>query len=177
MGSATIFFIDPINEESGKVLMNQCIAAVDNGATGLQIRMSSPGGFTQTGFWLANILRSLPVPLATHNIGEVSSIALPIFLAAPTRSAEPTSRFVMHPLTWTASEPATIPHHTLREWVASLNNDVARYVEIFEEATSSAEERFDIRTALLGNAPSVMNPAQALKAGVVHKVASLPLER
>lgn len=177
MGSATIFFIDGINEESGKALMNQCIGAVDNGATSIQIRMSSPGGFTQAGFWLANILRCLPVQLATHNIGEVSSIALPIFLAAPSRSAEPTSRFLMHPLTWTVSEPAKIPHHTLREWVASLNNDVARYVEIFEEATKSAKERFDIRTALVGNAPSVMDTAQALKAGVVHKVVSLPLER
>ena len=52
MDSATIFFIDPIDEASGKALMNQCKAAIENGAAKIQVRMSSPGGFTQTGFWL-----------------------------------------------------------------------------------------------------------------------------
>ena len=104
-------------------------------------------------------------------------MAVPVYLAASTRSAEPTSRFVMHPLTWTVTEATTIPHHTLREWVASLDNDVARYVDIFEEATQAAEKQFDISASLAGSGPEVLDPTQALRAGVVHEVVSLPLER
>ena len=170
-----IHFIESINEETCKALMSECIKAIDGGATEIQFRISSGGGRTRSGFWLANYLRSLPIRIAAHNIGEVSSIAMPIFLAASVRTAEPNSRFVMHPLTWGVSAATDIPHHTLREWVASLNNDVDRYVRIFEEATRDAKEPFDVRAALAGNAPSVMDASSALRAGVVREVASLPL--
>ena len=171
-----IHFIESINEETCKGLMNECMKAVDSGATEIQLRISSGGGLTSAGFWLANVLRSLPIKITAHNIGEVSSIAMPMFLSASVRSAEFNSRFVMHPLTWTVTAATSIPHHTLREWVASLDNDVDRYVRIFEEATQDAGEPFDVRAALAGNAPSVMDPARALRAGVVHKVDLLPLQ-
>ena len=171
----TVFFIDSINENTCKGLMKECTNAIAGGATRIQIRMSSTGGSIHAGFWLANVLQSLPIDVATHNIGEVSSMAIPVFLAAPVRSADPNSRFVVHPLTWTVTAPTEIPHHKLREWVDRLDNDVERYVAVFEQATRTAQERFDIRAALAGNAPTVMDVVSARRAGVVSNVASSPL--
>ncbi|WP_155837415.1 ATP-dependent Clp protease proteolytic subunit [Herminiimonas sp. CN] len=50
-------------------------------------------GSTDQGFALYNFLRSLPIPLKTHNIGDVESIAVVVFLASTKRFTCPHSRF------------------------------------------------------------------------------------
>ena len=173
MSQHIIYFMESVNDETCKALMNQCLAAIDSGVTEIQLRMSSSGGFTSAGFWLANVIKSLPVKITTHNMGEVNSIAIPVFLAASERSSEPSGRFVIHPLTWTVPGAGAIPHHTLREWVASLDNDVDRYVGIFEDATRQTRKNFNIRAAFTGNEPSVLDPPAARRYGVIQKVVSL----
>ena len=170
-----IHFIQRIEEEPCKALMKACLDAIADGASEIHIRMSSTGGFNNPGFCLANFLKSLQIPVTAHNLGTVESIAIPVYLAAATRTAEPTSRFVAHPMIWTVASAMEIPHHTLREWVASLNNDLDRYVLAFEEATQGAQQTFDIRTALAGNSPTVLDVSDALRAKVVHRVTSAPL--
>ena len=170
-----VHFIKPINEKTCDLLMQCCLDAIADSASEIQIRMSSEGGTNNPGFTLANFLRNLPAKLTAHNLGAVESIAIPVFLAASTRTAEPTSRFAVHPTAWQPSNLSPTPLPTLRERVARLDNDVDRYVLAFEEATKDAEEPFDVRAALTGISPGVLNATAALRARVVHSVSSAPL--
>ena len=109
-----------------------------------------------------------------HNVGNVESISLVVYLAGDTRRVSPQGRFLIHPLHW-SFDAGRIDHSRLREYVGKLDNDLARYVEIFEERTAGASSPIAVREHLLG--PEKLIPAgSSIEAGIAHKVslASIP---
>lgn len=169
-----VHFVRPINEETSNGLMQVCLGAIKQGASELRLHMSSQGGLTTYAFTLYNFLKSLPVPVTAHNMGIVESMAVLVYLAASTRTAEQRSRFLIHPLIWTVAA-MEIPHRQLREWVASLDNDAQRFIDLFEETTKGAEQPFDIREALTGDSPSLLEAEAAVAAGIAHEVTATAL--
>ncbi|HHU9699852.1 TPA: ATP-dependent Clp protease proteolytic subunit, partial [Escherichia coli] len=110
----TIHFLCPVNTATVGQLQNHCLTALSQGATELNIHISSQGGETAAGFTAYNFLKSLPVTVRTHNISNVESIANIVFLAGSERFANPLSRFLLHPLLWGFASPAA-DHARLRE--------------------------------------------------------------
>ena len=121
------------------------------------------------GFTLYSFLRSLPVPLTTHNISNVESISVIAFLAGQTRRVCPQGRFLIHPLNW-SFEAGQVDDARLREYVRKLDNDIERYAEIFDERTAGAEEAIPVRDHLSGR-EKLISAGASLKAGIVHEVA------
>lgn len=120
------------------------------------------------GFALYFFLKSLPLPLTTHNIGSVESVGVVIFLAGGRRYACPGTRFLVHPLHWGFGNLVAADHSRVSEWRDCLDFDAERYACIFEEATRGAGGRDDIRANLTGNA-RIFNADQALAAGIIHQ--------
>ncbi|MDE2760045.1 MAG: ATP-dependent Clp protease proteolytic subunit [Paracoccaceae bacterium] len=66
----------------------------------LTILFSSDGGSTDLALSLNNFIKQLPQAIHMHAIGHVVSSAIPVFLAANKRTAEPNSRFFFHTCGW-----------------------------------------------------------------------------
>ena len=162
-----VHFIGPINHSAVCTIRNLCLQALQSGATEIALHLSTEGGNMTAGFALYFFLKSLPLPLTTHNIGSVESVGVVIFLAGSKRYACPGTRFLVHPLHWGFGNLVAADHSRVSEWRDCLDFDAERYARIFEEATQSAGEQPDIRINLFGNA-RIYDADQAVAAGIAH---------
>jgi len=162
-----VHFIGPINHNSAGAIRNNCLQALQNGATEIELHMSSEGGNMTAGFALHFFLKSLPVPLTTHNIGSVESVAVVIFLAGQKRYACPGTRFLIHPLHWGFGSLVAADHSRVSEWRDCLDFDAERYARIFLDATAAEGKATDIRGNLTGNA-RIFDADEAVEAGITH---------
>ena len=163
-----VHFIGPINHGSACTVRNLCLQALQSGATELELHMSTEGGNMTAGFALYFFLKSLPLPLTTHNVGSVESVGVVIFLAGSKRYACPRTRFLVHPLHWGFGSQVAADHARLSEWRDCLDFDAERYAAIYEEATQAAGAQDDIRSNLFGHA-RIFDTDQALAAGIIHQ--------
>jgi ATP-dependent protease ClpP protease subunit len=162
-----VHFIGPINHGSACTVRNLCLQALQSGASEIELHLSTEGGNMTAGFALYFFLKSLPVPLTTHNIGSVESVGVVIFLAGQKRHACPGTRFLVHPLHWGFGNLVAADHSRVSEWRDCLDFDAERYARIFEEATRGAPASGDIRSNLTANA-RIYDADQALAAGIIH---------
>lgn len=163
-----VHFIGPINHSAVCTIRNLCLQALQSGASEIELHMSTEGGNMTAGFALYFFLKSLPLPLTTHNIGSVESVGVVIFLAGGKRYACPGTRFLVHPLHWGFGSLVAADHSRVSEWRDCLDFDAERYARIFEEATKATGAQDDIRTNLFGNA-RIYDAEQAVAAGIIHK--------
>ena len=167
MGLHIVHFIGPINHSSVCTIRNLCLQALQSGASEIELHLSTEGGNMTAGFALYFFLKSLPLPLITHNIGSVESIGVVIFLAGQKRYACPGTRFLVHPLHWGFGDLVAADHARVTEWRECLDFDAERYAAIFEEATRVGPAPSQIRSHLFGNA-RIFDADQALAAGIIH---------
>lgn len=169
-----VHFSGRVNAVAAERLRDTCLDALKDGASEIWLHFASGGGQTFHGFTLYNFLRSLPVPLVTHNMSTVESISLIVFLAGQTRRACPQGRFLIHPLNWTF-EAGQVDHARLREYVGKLDNDLERYAQVFDERTSEAQKAIRVREHLSGQERLISADA-SVEAGIAHEVveASIP---
>ena len=171
-----VHFIGPINHSSACTIRNLCLQALQSGASEIELHLSTEGGNMTAGFALYFFLKSLPLPLTTHNIGSVESVGVVIFLAGQKRYACPGTRFLVHPLHWGFGDLVAADHARVTEWRECLDFDAERYATIFEEATCDSLAPDQIRNHLFGNA-RIFDAEQALAAGIIHQAvqARLPV--
>jgi ATP-dependent protease ClpP protease subunit len=96
MTAAYINFHAPINPLTVQHFMSACGNLITQGHDELYLCISTPGGQIASGITLYNFLRSLPVKVATHNMGNIDSIGNAIFLAGEHRRACQHSTFMFH---------------------------------------------------------------------------------
>jgi ATP-dependent Clp protease protease subunit len=65
-----VHFHCQIDQSTSERFRDQCLAAVDQGASRLLLNMSTSGGSTNFGFTIYTFLKSLPVPLMAINAGN-----------------------------------------------------------------------------------------------------------
>lgn len=163
----------PISATSASSIRNLFLSTLnlrENIPTQFQLHLSTEGGNMTAGFALYNFLKSLPIPLTTHNIGSVESIGVVIFLAGGRRFACRHSRFLLHPLHWGFGDARSADHSRLNEWRECLDFDAERYAQIFNEATQGASQPEDVRSKLAGSA-QILSAAAAVQAGIIEKIA------
>jgi ATP-dependent Clp protease, protease subunit len=80
-----VHFMCSINPGTLAGLQNVVLSALKNGATELSIHISSDGGSNDEGFTAYNFLRTLPIPVTMHCVGNVESMALLMYLAGEKR--------------------------------------------------------------------------------------------
>ncbi len=89
--------------------------------TELHLLIASPGGFIDPGMAMYNFLRGIPVPVTTYNYGNVDSVATVVYCAGKRRLATPQCRFLIHGVTWTFSQPATLTEQQIREIIGNVD--------------------------------------------------------
>jgi len=173
MTTHAIYFTGTINASTVGIFQGNCLQALHQGATEIQVFMSSEGGSTVFGFTLYNFIRSLPVPVHMHNLGSVESMGNIAFLAADRRTASVSSRFIFHPLHWSYAG-GQVDHSRLSEHAMSLESDLERYADIVLERTKGADEILDIHGCLRGTA-KIISPAAAIGLGLITGVEDVSL--
>ncbi|MDF7627724.1 ATP-dependent Clp protease proteolytic subunit [Erwiniaceae bacterium L1_55_4] len=166
----TVHFLCPVTAQTVSFFQQGCLQAIGNGATSLQIHISSGGGDLISGFTAYHFLKSLPVPIATHNISNVESVANVIFMAGTERRANPGSRFLLHPLHW-GFATSGVDHARIIEWSKCLDNDFERFVEVLNRET----QRNDVDWGTLINSATILDADAATTNGMVTSVASATL--
>ena len=164
-----VHFIGPINHNAVCTIRNLCLQALQSGASEIALHLSTEGGNMTAGFALYFFLKSLPLPLSTHNIGSVESVGVVIFLAGQRRYACPGTRFLVHPLHWGFGSLVAADHARVSEWRDCLDFDAERYACIFEEATGKASGSTPIRQHLTASA-RIFDAEAALEAGIIEQV-------
>jgi ATP-dependent protease ClpP protease subunit len=161
-------FVSGINPKSVADLIDATGKARNSNTSKIILNISSTGGDLHSAFAAYYHLRSLGIPLVSHNMGNVESSAVLLYLAADTRIAAPHSRFLIHSFHWTfGGEP--VRHPTLRENVANLDYDAQRYGDIFNERTQGAESPVEILKAINDNV--FLSAATAIHAGICSTIA------
>jgi ATP-dependent Clp protease protease subunit len=118
-----------INQQSQSALIGYLTDLAINGATKLTIAISSPGGNVVSGVTMYNSLISMPYEIVTHNIGNVDSIAVVIFLAGARRLANPASTFMFHGAGFDGNANERLEESNLR---AKLDTLIANHKTISE---------------------------------------------
>ena len=164
-----INFMRSINAETLAGLQNVTLSALKDGATEIAIHISSDGGSNDQGFAVYHFLRSLPVQVTMHCIGNVESMAVVMFFAGAKRLIVPHGKIKIHPMQWGFSG-GTVDHDRLAEFVDSLDFDAKRYANIFNERTQGANEAVDVGSHLMGKA-KLLDAAASVEAGIATGVA------
>lgn len=130
----------------------------------LIVNISSGGGSTLAGITMYNILKNLPYPVKCHNLGEVSSAAILPYLAGSERTAEPFSKFMIHPLE--IGMNGSMPLFKLRETLSNLESDMDTYERIVLAEVPNITDTYYIRHFLECES-LVLTPSDAYAAGIV----------
>jgi ATP-dependent protease ClpP protease subunit len=170
MTTTYLNFHAPINSLTAQHLMGTCANLVNGGGNEIYLLLSTPGGEVTAGITIYNFLRSLPVKITTHNMGNIDSIGNPIFLAGETRIACPHSTFMFHGVGFDIKSQR-FEEKNLRESLDSILADQRRIAEIIADRTSIT----------LGKARKLFAEARtkdandALKNGIVSRIEELKI--
>lgn len=129
--------------------------------------MSSNGGVVDEGMALYGFIKSLPVGITIHNIGNIDSIALAVYLAATTRVANPSSTFLMHDFYFPNPVPIT-NRHQASDISVGLTGARNRFMEILKSDTGMTNDQFQSLKFL--DETSIQTAATAKKIGIVHQI-------
>ena len=116
------FFVD-------RLAIMKLIAAVSTvrqQAASVTLCLSSPGGSTEQAFYAYEILRALPIPVHTFNLGIVQSAANILFMAGEQRSAVPGANFLFHETRFSPPVGGNYTAAELEFTAASAKQDDAR---------------------------------------------------
>lgn len=136
-----ISFSANINIRTAEQLLGAIFDQIGKGATGIYLLLSTPGGSVDPGINLYNVLKGLPVPLTTHNVGNVDSVGNAVFLAGEKRYACPHSTFMFHGVHWNFPKETSLEEKQLKETIDSVQASQRRIAGIIgDETTLTSEE-------------------------------------
>lgn len=168
-----LVFHDAINEPSVNRFMDFTSKAIKqyNPKT-LYFLLSSGGGLVNSGVALYNYIRALPQETITHNIGSIDSIANAVFLAGKKRYAASASAFLLHGISWTFQQGASLTYSQMKETLSQFDAAEQLTAKIIGEHTKLTPE--EVRT--LFRQGESKPPNFALEKGLVHEVREVTFE-
>jgi ATP-dependent protease ClpP protease subunit len=137
-----------------------------NKPTEIIVLIHSWGGDLGTALALYNLFASSPIPITTHNIGEVTSAANIVFLAGSKRFACRRSYFRHHGIFWNTGASGNM-HKVMYEDIVRTADSVENIMaDIMAERThwTAAQAKSHFRDPLL------LTPDEALKSGIIHEI-------
>lgn len=145
--------------------------AVNNNYDSVYLCFSSLGGLVADGIYLYNHIRSLPIPVTTHNTGSVSSIAVAAFVGGENRFCSPHAMFMIHPTALPMQE--NITSGRAQAVLDGALADDQRTEDILRARASVPED------ILVGRRTRdiFISPDRALTYGLVHGVSEFSLPR
>ena len=141
-------FIGEINDENMLFLRNYIISQKqisqeqNETISNLFINISSLGGSVSSGITMYNYLKQQNFNIITHNLGEVSSAALLLYLAGTTRTASSVSKFMIHPIKIGIS--GELPYFQVKEILKNIDADINNYAQIVNNETNSLNGKYSV---------------------------------
>lgn len=158
-------FIGPINDDNILDLRN-CIANAPQPISNLTINISSLGGSVMSGITIYNYLKRQNFHISTHNIGEVSSAAILLYLAGCTRTSESISKFMIHPLSIGVN--GDLPYHKVQELLRGIDADIKNYKAIVDRETNSMNGRYNVEQFLKSDS-LMLDWKLAFECGIINQ--------
>ena len=153
-------FFGPIRVPNTIALRNSFCAAVNEGIDNLTVLFSSEGGSVEDGLSLFALIRALPFKqLHFHAVGRIASVAIPIFLAADIRTADPNAVFHFHEYDWSYGGPVTLLESRMAENLESLRDAARRASELVNARADIAQAGTSV--AALFQSPHVFDAEKA----------------
>jgi ATP-dependent Clp protease, protease subunit len=166
---AYVSFSADVNITTAEQLQAVAANVVSQGHPELHLLLSTPGGAVQYGITIYNFLRSLPIRIITHNIGNVDSIGMVVFLAGEERYACPRTTFMLHGVAMQVHAPTSLFERNFKDSLSRLAADQERIKGIYSDRShvtvEEAESLFLQETTLTAE--------EAVSRGFVHEVRQL----
>lgn len=130
----------------------------------LTLNISSIGGSLTAGVTGYNYLKSRSFPITTHNLGEVTSAAVLLYLAGKIRTSEKIAKFMIHPIEMNIN--GSLPYHKVEEILKGMDADIKNYAQIIIQETNSLNGNFNVEESLRTDS-IVFDAKEALLCGIV----------
>ncbi len=168
MSDKTIYFSfhGEINVYSSSNLIYACNEAIKKGKKHIYISFASRGGFSDSGFYLYNNLKSMDVEITFHNTGSVESAGLTTFLAGDNRYASPHSRFLLHQPFRKFPANTSYDSRDLSEFSQLLKNDELTIKNIITENSSASKPKINSWFKL----SKIFTPSEANTNGIITAI-------
>lgn len=141
MNPITLYFNQPINDQTIMSLIN-FIENSKSDMKNLTININSAGGSLSAAITAYNYLKNLHVPVFMHNIGEVSSSALLLYLAGLTRTSEYIAKFMIHPISIMINQD--LNYYRANEILDCIKSDIKNYSIIVNQETDKLKGKYDV---------------------------------
>lgn len=159
-------FIGEINDINMIALRN-FIESQNEPVEKLLINISSLGGLVSSGVTMYNYLKQKNFQTITHNLGEVSSAAILLYLAGEIRTSSPISKFMFHPIKVDVS--GNLTYYQVEEHLKNIDIDIKNYNSIVNISTGSLKKIYNIDTYLRSETLT-LNREEAYRCGIVTKI-------
>lgn len=168
---ACIVFAANIDEENVAATLAHLDGLAEQNVSRVVLVLHTLGGNINAGMRLYERLRAVPFTLATHGVGVVASMGVPIFLAGEERLAGPECEFLLHRATFTAQAGKEFDIPLLEARLAMLEADEQRTRAIYEDRTPLTGPQVEALKA----ADTSMGAQEAMGHGIVHEVKAFEL--
>ncbi len=168
MATEHVLFSGDINEQSVDDLLRK-VFAISGRENDICILMNSTGGWNNPAKRCYEMLRTVPTELSTHNIGQIDSSAILIYLAGERRYATELSSFQFNPQHWTFSSPVTIKD--LRDATTTLQGTTAEFSRIYASRTPKTADEI----ARLFERVERFSATWAVENGLAHEIAAVTI--
>lgn len=138
-----------------------------DGATAILLLISSNGGDLGAAITLFNYLQGLTIKVHTHNLGRVSSAAVPVYLGGTIRTAEDYSTFLIHPVRFQAGQPLTTQELSEHIGAIDANEKILRRILLGNTSLSAEDVDRYIAKGI------TLTSAEALAKGIATAVKSV----
>jgi ATP-dependent Clp protease, protease subunit len=175
MPTAYISFTADINNVTSAALVGAIFDQINRGCAEIYLMLSTAGGNVDDGIAVYNVLRGLPVPLTTHNVGAINSIGNVVFLSAALdrRKASPHSTFMFHGVGFDVPGPTRFEEKTLRERLDGLTASQSKIGNILSDRTQLTTP--EVESLFLQ--AQTKDTDFALAKGIIHEVSDVNLPR
>ena len=158
------FFADVQTTQAGK--LRAAITDAANTGDEIYLLISSNGGNVTEGLNIAAYMRTLPVHITTHNVGQTDSIANVIFSAGARRYANTNASFLFHGVSM---------HYERVDFIESQLEEQYKIVKRLREniatvfATYTGISVIDAEALMISGA-TILNAQEALTKTIIHEV-------
>jgi ATP-dependent Clp protease protease subunit len=168
---AYVSFSADVNISTAEQLQAVAANIVSQGHDEMHLLLSTPGGAVQYGITIYNFLRALPIRVITHNLGNVDSIGLVIFLAGEERYACPHTTFMLHGVALQVPAPTSLFERNFKDSLSRLSADQERIKGIYSDRSQITMEEAEV----LFLQETTLTAEEAMNRGIVHEVRQLSI--
>lgn len=173
MPTSYISFTADINNVTAAALIGAVFDQINRGASEIYLLLSTAGGNVDDGIAVYNVLRGLPKPLTTHNIGAINSIGNVVFLSAARdrRLACAHATFMYHGVGFDVPTPIRFEQKTLLERLDGLIASQSKIGNILADRTELTTAEIE----QLFLQAQTKDTSFALAKGVIHEIRDVNL--